>query len=330
MASGMNPLHRHALLRLLPALATFGTLAGILFVSAPFPAQAAETAAPVDVAPARSLVAVLTAYPPETDAMVAEFGLKTGGFTEQRVKGFRYHRGVVKGRDVVVFETGMSLVNAAMALQLALERLPITHVLFAGVAGGTDPALHVGDVVVPERWAYHCEAAYFNPTPDGKGWVKADYFEQRYPNFGMIFPDDMQAIRADKEKFERVAAFPVDPGLLAVARRAVEKMGPITSARTGREITVSLGGTGVSGTVFLDNRDYREFVHKTWGARCLDMETTAYAHVCHTNEIPFLAVRALSDLAGGQTEGEVNAIDANEHTSSVHAVKVLRAILSEL
>lgn len=287
--------------------------------------------APLGAAEAkRPLVAVLTAYPPETDAMIKEFGLDRGGFAEERVKGFRYRRGVVEGKDVVIFETGMSLVNAAMALQLALERLPITHVLFAGVAGGIDPALHVGDVVIPERWAYHCEAAYFNPTPDGKGWIKADYFTQRYPNYGMIFPDEMQAIRADKEKFERMPTFPIDPGLLAVAQRAVANLGPIKSERTGRVITVSLGGTGVTGTVFLDNRDYRHFVFKTWGARCLDMETTAYAHVCYTNEIPFLAVRALSDLAGGQEPGEVNVIDANEHTSSVHAVKVLRAILREL
>lgn len=300
-----------------------GLILGLLVI---LPVRSAADAAP----PPAPLIAVLTAYPPETDALVAEFGLNQGGFTQQRVKGFRYQRGVVEGKDVVVFETGMSLVNAGMALQLALERLPVTHVLFAGVAGGTDPALHVGDVVIPERWAYHGEAAYFNPTPDGTGWVKADYFTKRYPNFGMIFPDEVVAIRADKEKFERVAAFPADPALLAVARRAVEKLGPVRSARTNREITISVGGTGVSGTVFLDNRAYREFVFKTWGARCLDMETTAYAHVCYTNEIPFLAVRALSDLAGGQAEGEVNVIDANEHTSSVHAVRVLRAILREL
>jgi adenosylhomocysteine nucleosidase len=313
-------------------------LAGFIFALALNAARAEqESAAPAGAtsaaAPAAEqtpLIAVLNAYAPEMDAMVKEFGLLEGGFKEKRVKGFRYYIGKVEGKDVVVFETGMSLVNAAMALQLALERLPISHVLFAGVAGGTDPSLHVGDVVIPEKWAYHCEAAYFNPRPDGTGWMKADYFEQRYPNFGMIFPDDMQAIRADKEKFERMAFFPVDPTLMEVARRAVDKLGPIKSERTGREITVSLGGAGVTGTVFLDNRDYRKFVHQTWGARCTDMETTAYAHVCYTNEIPFLAVRALSDLAGGQEEHEVNAIDANEHTSSVHAVRVLRAILREM
>jgi adenosylhomocysteine nucleosidase len=278
----------------------------------------------------KPLIAVLNAYPPEMDAMVKEFKLLEGGFTEKRVKGFRYYIGTVEGKDIVVFETGISMVNAAMALQLALERLPISHVLFAGVAGGTDPALRVGDVVIPEKWAYHSEAAYFNPTPDGKDWMKAEYFTKRYPNYGMIFPADMFAVRASKEKFERVPHFSVDASLLEVARRAVKKLGPVISAKTGREITVSVGGVGVTGTVFLDNRDYRKFVHDTWGARCADMETTAYAHVCYTNEIPFLAVRALSDLAGGQDHSELNVIDANEGISSVHAVKVLRAILREM
>ncbi len=303
-------------------LRLFGTLALLGFLA--LAARAAEAASP------RPLTAILNAYPPEMEAMIKEFGLREGGFAEQRVKGFRYYLGRVEGQDVVVFETGMSLVNAAMALQLALERLPIQRVLFAGVAGGTDPSLQVGDVVIPEKWAYHCEAAYFNPAPDGKSWLPARYFKQRYPNFGMIFPDDMEAIRADREQFERTPFFPADPGLLEVARRAVAKMDPIRYGADARPVQVLVGGVGVTGTVFLDNREYRKFVHKTWGARCTDMESTAYAHVCFTNEIPFLAVRALSDLAGGQDEGALNAADDHEHGTSENAVTVLRAILREL
>ncbi len=285
----------------------------------------AETA-PAAVPP-KPLIAVLNAYPPEMDAMIKEFGLAGSGFTQQRIKGFRFYRGVLEGKDVLVVETGMSLVNAAMALQLTLDKFPVTHVLFAGVAGGTDPALQVGDVVIPEKWAYHCEAAYFNE--DGKGGhVVADYFKPKYANFGMIFPDDMVATREGAEKFVRVPTFSVDPGMLAVARRAIEKMGPVKGEVTGRTLTIDVGGTGVSGTVFLDNAAYRKHVYSVWGARCLDMETTAYAHVCYTNDVPFLAVRALSDLAGGQ-EGK-NVIDHHEATSSVNAVRVMRAILREL
>lgn len=273
------------------------------------------------------LIAVLNAYPPEMGAMIRELGLDDPKFEQKRIKGFRFYRGVVEGKNVLVVETGMSLVNAAMALQLTLDHFPVSHVLFAGVAGGIDPALEVGDVVIPERWAYHNEAAYFNE--DGKGgYHVADYFKIRYANFGMIFPDDMVAIRADKETFTRVPTFPADPALLAVARRAIARLGPVKGEVTGRTLTIDVGGTGVSGTVFLDNAAYRDHVFKVWQARCVDMESAAYAHVCYTNEVPFLSVRALSDLAGGQ-EGK-NVIDAHEATSSVNAVRVLRAILREM
>lgn len=281
------------------------------------------------VTEAKPLVAILNAYPPEMEAMIKSFALEGPGFTNEVVRGFRFYRGELDGRDVLVVETGMSPVNAAMALQIALLKYPVTHVLFAGVAGGTDPALEVGDVVIPEKWAYHDEAAYFNEDPEKPGsHLVADYFKPKYPNFGMIFPDDVAATRASDPGFVRVPAFPADPALLAAARRAIEKLGPVKGERTGRTLRIEVGGAGVTGSVFLDNAAYREHVFKTWGARCTDMETAAYAQVCYTNEIPFLAIRALSDLAGGQT-GK-NVIDDNEYTSSVNAVRVLRAVLAEL
>jgi hypothetical protein len=45
--------------------------------------------------------------------------------------------------------------------------------------------------------------------------------------------------------------FPVDPALLAAARRAVPRLP--AQRKAGREIAVSVGGTGVAGAVFLDN-----------------------------------------------------------------------------
>jgi adenosylhomocysteine nucleosidase len=289
-----------------------------------------ENAEPaVTSAKAESLIAILNAYPPEMEAMIQSFDLNGPAFTNEVVRGFRFYRGTLDGQNVLVVETGMSPVNAAMSLQIALIQYPVTHVLFAGVAGGTDPTLEVGDVVIPERWAYHDEAAYYNEDPANPGtYLIADYFKQKYPNFGMIFPDDVVATRASEPGFKRVPTFPADPALLAVARQAIEKMGPVQGERTGRTLRIEVGGAGVTGSVFLDNAAYREHVFKTWGARSVDMETTAYAQVCYTNEIPFLAIRALSDLAGGQ-EGK-NVIDDHEHTSSLNAVRVLRAILREL
>jgi adenosylhomocysteine nucleosidase len=37
------------------------------------------------------------------------------------------------------------------------------------------------------------------------------------------------------------------------------------------------------------------------------METTAFAHVAYANQVPFIAFRSLSDLAGGSDFNDVGA-----------------------
>ena len=274
------------------------------------------------------LIALLGAYPPELVALRREFAVDApgSGFTSSSVRGVRFDRGRVGGHEVVIFQAGSSLVNAAYQLQLAFDHFPITHVLFAGVAGGIDPALAVGDVVIPEQWAYHSEAAYLNE--DGKGgYVRPEYLRASgLENFGMMFPDGVRAVRDGDATTQNMMAFPADSALLALARVAVAKLTPMTKG--GHRVAVSVGGTGVSGPVFLDNAKYREWVFRVWQAKCLDMESTAYAHVCWANQKPLLVIRGLSDLAGGQ-HGK-NPIDANELTVAGIATKVLRAVLDEM
>jgi adenosylhomocysteine nucleosidase len=272
------------------------------------------------------LYGICAAYPPEIEALHRQFGVsEQNGFTRTDINGLTFWRGRYAGREIVVFRTGVSLVNAAYQLQLALDRFPITHVLFAGVAGGIDPQLHIGDVVIPERWAYHSEAAYLNP--DGKGgYVKPEYFRGTYENFGMIFPNDAAAIRPGESEFRRIATFEADPALLGAAKRALPKIPGMRKA--GRIVAVRVGGTGISGTVFLDNAPYREWAFKVWSARCVDMESTALAHVAYANRKPILIVRGLSDLAGAQ-QGH-NPIDTNEAQVSEIGARVLRAVVDEL
>ncbi len=277
---------------------------------------------------ARPLYAVMGAFPPEMKALDREFGLNAGDgrFTATTVHGVRFWRGTVDGRDVVVFQAGPSLVNAAFQLQVALDTFPVSHVLFAGIAGGIDPSLEVGDIVIPERWAYHSEAAYLNEDGHG-GYVMPDFYHSPVkPNFGMIFPRYASVIADGEASYHPQPDFAVDAGLLDAARRAVTKLPPLTHA--GRAVRVSVGGTGVAGTVFVDNAAYRDWIFRNWQARCLDMESTAYAQVCRANAKPLLVVRGLSDLAGGQHAAGAKKADYSDVFAN--AVRVLRAVLDEL
>lgn len=271
------------------------------------------------------LYAVCGAYPPEMAALKKEFAVASPEWTRSVVKGVEFWRGSYQGKQLLVFRTGVSLVNAAYQLQIALDHFPITHVLFAGVAGGTDPDLHVGDVVIPERWAYHSEAAYLNE--DGKGGhLVPDYLKPKYENFGMIFPDDVAVVPPGGSDFVDMPTFPADSALVQASRKALPTLPPMRKA--GRHVDVSVGGTGVAGPVFLDNAKYREWIFRVWKARCLDMESTALAHVAYVNETPILIIRGLSDLAGGQ-HGK-NPIDENESQVSEIAAAVLKRVIEQL
>lgn len=274
----------------------------------------------------RPLYAVLSAYTPETKANELALLGTNAPTSVTLINGIPFKRVSFEGHDLLLFPSGVSMVNAAMTTQLALDRFPVTHVLFAGIAGGINPAHHIGDVVVPEKWAHHSEAAYLNRKADGSGYVLPEYYKPPHENFGFIFPDHVWAVRDGMAEPVRQESFPADPELLYASRRALAHMPALDFG--GRRAEVSVGGVGISGPVFMDNREYREWAFRVWHADCLDMESTAVAQVCWANRKPCLIVRALSDLAGGQ-EG-VNPADHTENDTSRHAALVLREIIREL
>jgi adenosylhomocysteine nucleosidase len=61
----------------------------------------------------------------------------------------------------------------------------------------------------------------------------------------------------------------------------------------------------VSGPTFVDNAAYREWSWRTFQAEALDMETAAVAVVAHEHQVPYIAFRSLSDLAGGESGDNV-------------------------
>jgi adenosylhomocysteine nucleosidase len=96
----------------------------------------------------------------------------------------------------------------------------------------------------------------------------------------------------------------------------------------GTPARIEVGGSGVAGMVFMDNRLYRQFVFEAWGARCLDMESSALAQVAYINRKPIVILRALSDLAGGQ-DGVNEFTEAGAHAED-NAARLLEALIQRL
>ena len=267
-------------------------------------------------------IAVVSAFAPERSVLRGE----SDNATVHLISGVEFVAGTLEGQNVVLFLSGISVVNAAMTVQLALDHFTIDRIVFSGIAGGVDPALHIGDVVIADRWGQYLEALFAREV-EGE-WAKPPFFDYPFANFGMMFPRSVTVQRAGAEAPETRFWFPVDEALLAHARAVVADVVLDRCRADGvclqRPPKVVIGGPGVSGGAFVDNAAFREYTFKTFGARVLDMESAAVAHVAYANNVPFLAVRSLSDLAGGgEDENQIEVFFGLAAGNSAAVVKAL-------
>ena len=272
--------------------------------------------------------AVISAFGPE----MTELEAATTDKQVHLAPGGRFITGVLEGKPVVLFLSGMSMVNAAMTTQQALDRFRITRIVFSGIAGGVDPALDVGDVVVAEQWGQYLENALAREVAPGKfeppqGELLAP---EKLAPFGMMYPRGVVVTRGAGQ-VERRVWFPADPALLATARQVAAK---VTLKRCAAQRCLAkaprvvVGGNGVSGQSFVDNAAVRAWAYAAFGAKVLDMESAAVAQVAYVNGTPFIAFRSLSDLAGG--DPGKNQAQVFFQLASDNSAAVVRAFISAL
>lgn len=270
-----------------------------------------------------SRIAVMSAFAPELELLLARLQVPV----RHQLNGLDFTTGTLQGKPVVLFLSGVSMVNASMNTQLALDRFNINAIVFSGIAGGVNPALHIGDVAVPAQWGQYLEVLLARELSPGQFAPPPRMAGQLYPNFGMIYPRAVEVhstaspARVDKFWFE------ADPGMLAVARTLskVELINCKAGQCLQRKPELLVGGNGVSGQAFVDNAAFREYTFRTFQASVLDMETAAVAQVAYSNHVPWIAFRSLSDLAGGG-EGE-NEMKTFLSIAADNSARVLLAFL---
>ncbi len=227
------------------------------------------------LAPRRDLprVVIVSAFAAEqavlrarlTDAHTHTFGL------------FTYTSGQLNGRDVLLFVSGESLVNAAIHTQHALDHFDVSQVVMVGIAGALDPALQVGDVVIPQAWALYQEGVYLLESADGT-LIRPDWLADDTPQC-----DGLAAKAVKRIDGQTRTTFPAETALINAAHTLD---------------AVQVGGVGVSGQAYLNNAALGACLFESFGARIVDMESAAVAQVADSHGVPFVAVRAVSDIVG--------------------------------
>ena len=69
--------------------------------------------------------------------------------------GMQFFAGSMNGTDVVICQSGIGKVNAALSVQIMADLFAVTHVINTGIAGSLNAALDIGDVAISTDLMYH-------------------------------------------------------------------------------------------------------------------------------------------------------------------------------
>lgn len=227
-------------------------------------------------------------------ALEAELDLIHGHLTGtgyDRVGPWDIRTGRIGNSEVVLAQSGLGKVNTASLSALLWERFRPSLVVFTGVAGGLDPDLGVGDVVVGEKTVQH------------DAGVAANEGIRRYQAGHIPFfnPTDQFGFRPAPDLLETVRQIAGSTTLTPVM---------------GRKPSIVFG-TIATGDVFVQDEVTRRLLHTELGAVAVEMEGGALGQTATALGFDHLVVRAVSDLADdgadhdfGQFVGEVAANSA--------------------
>ncbi|MGL4522663.1 MAG: 5'-methylthioadenosine/S-adenosylhomocysteine nucleosidase, partial [Bacilli bacterium] len=154
---------------------------------------------------------------------------------------------------------GIGKVNAAVSTTLLLERYAIDVVINTGSAGGFNPELAVGDVVISTGVAYHdVDVTAFN------------YALGQVPGMPAVFEADEKLIQIAME--------------------------------SGNADQTFAKGLIVTGDSFIHTPEKSQIIVENFPAlQAVEMEACAIAQVCHRMSVPWVVIRALSDIAGKES-----------------------------
>ena len=274
-------------------------------------------------------IGIVSAFGSEADILLEQ----TTDKRQYKINGNVFTTGQLEGNRIVIVLTGVSIENAAMLTQLMIDHFHVHHLLLSGIAGGVNPDYNIGDVVIPDKWSLPLEVFWNSdssvPSPCGTtgdlsclGLKLSAFTSQANSDYqiptpkgvvgtGLFIRDTFVRNNSNFPNGEYKFDYQADPEMLTVAKTVnpqLDQCGIINPTLcVATQPKVRLGGRGVSGPAYLANPDYRSYIFKTVQAVSVDMETAAFAHVAYANEIPFIAFRSLSDLAGGNNTKDVGA-----------------------
>ena len=188
-----------------------------------------------------------------------------GDYVTHKIGNFEFFTGKIEGHDVTLLQCGIGKVNAAVGCALLIHEFKPRCVINTGSAGGINPSLKVGDAIISNGLVYHdVDITAFNYAPG------------QLPGQPQIFPAEKTLIKLAEDAVDELKKEKLLPDSLNHCRGLIG-----------------------SGDVFMHDPQRIAAVHNTFpDIVAVEMEGAAVAHCCHLFSVPFVVIRALSDVAG--------------------------------
>ncbi|MBT2707982.1 5'-methylthioadenosine/S-adenosylhomocysteine nucleosidase [Pseudomonas sp. ISL-84] len=187
---------------------------------------------------------------------------KIEGKGQETIAGCEFTTGKMNGTEIVLLRSGIGKVNAAMSTAILLERFKPDYVINTGSAGGFNPDLNVGDVVISTEVRHHD--------------VDVTAFGYEYGQVPQL-----------------PAAFEADSRLVKIAEGCANEIQDIQVARG----LIATGDSFMNDPARVDYiRD------KFIDLQAVEMEAAAIAQVSYQFKTPFVVIRSLSDIAGKESD----------------------------
>lgn len=209
---------------------------------------------------------------------------------QTKAGGICFEEGKIHGVDVVLVRSGVGKVNAALCAQRLCIQFGCTNVINTGIAGAMAHGLGVMDFVVST------DAVYHDMDATGFGY-----------KVGQVPQMDVYSFEADKKMIQAV------------------KEGFAESEQSKGHKLVE--GRIATGDQFISEKDLKEKIKTNVDPSCVEMEGCAIAHACYLNNVPFVIIRCMSDMADDLSS---NGYDFNEGIAAELSAKVCEKVIQKI
>ncbi|MDO6428172.1 5'-methylthioadenosine/S-adenosylhomocysteine nucleosidase [Thalassotalea sp. 1_MG-2023] len=177
------------------------------------------------------------------------------------IAGYSFYHGKLNNTDVVIVQSGIGKVAAALATAFLIKEFSPKYVVNTGSAGGFEQSLKVGDIVISSEVRYHD----VDVTAFG-------YEIGQLPANPAAYLPHPRLVEAAKESISSLPDIQTLVGLITTGDTFMTKDDDIAKARANFPTMAAV-----------------------------EMEGAAIAQTCHQLSTPFVVIRSMSDIAGKES-----------------------------